>query len=109
MQVKQILIAFWWVLALTVIILSALKIQSYSFQITPDQQVRELALIINHLSTVDSTVQLQYSLGQGIEFSLQQGTLVLLSKGVLLDSRPVLSSSILSTQQGVLTIHHGQR
>ncbi len=110
MQVKQILIAFWWIIALAVIIIFGLKIHSLKFEVTPTDTTTELALLIDRMSTMNMKANLTYFLDKDVEIRMSNGNVIYLSKGVVLERYPFVGSDLIhvTSEKGRLILQKNE-
>ena len=88
MEVKQILVAFWWIVALTIAGISFVKIDSLRLEKEPIDVARDIALIINRLGVLDSRGEITYLLEEDTRVELKQGIVEFYNKGVKVADYP---------------------
>lgn len=82
MLVKQILIAFWWIIAIVVIVVSGFKINSLKFEIKPEDRIDEIALIIDRIVSLDMKVEVYYRITEG-EIMLSENEVKFVNNGIV--------------------------
>lgn len=110
MEVKQILIAFWWLIALLAITTSFYRIDSFKLEKDPEDVAVDIALIINRLGTLDYNGKITYLLEDGNEARLSDGFVeiyrgdVKIASYLFIDKGNVVLERI---EDGVLIVKNG--
>ena len=92
MEAKQMLFAFWLIVAIAVIAVFAFKINSLKLEKEPKDISRDIALIIDRLGTIDANAEITYLLEENSEIKLVDGEVQFFFEGVKVESYPVISS-----------------
>ena len=88
MLVKQILVAFWWMLVIAVIVISGLKINSLRLNVEPIDVAKDIALVANRMETLNINGNVTYFLEDNTDFKIEDGNINFLLKGVVVESYP---------------------
>lgn len=92
MEAKQILFAFWLIVAIAVIVTFAFKINSLKLNKEPQDVSRDLAIIISRLSTIDANVEVTYLLEENSEVKLTDKEVQFFFDAIKVESYPIVSS-----------------
>ena len=96
MTIKQILILFWWIIAISVIMISAFKINSLKLETKPTDVSRDIALIANRIGTSDMKVEVTYFLEKDTDVIIKDGNINFLSKSIVVESYPAIQENEIS-------------
>ena len=92
MEAKQILFAFWLIVAVAVIATFAFKINSLKLDKEPKDVSRDIALIIDRLNTINAKAEITYLLEEGSDVKLTGKEVQFFFNDVRVESYPVVSS-----------------
>ena len=92
MEAKQMLFAFWLIVAIAVIAVFAFKINSLKLDKEPKDVSRDIALLVDRLSTINAKAEITYLLEEGSDARLVDGEVQFLFDGVKVESYPVVNS-----------------
>ena len=91
MEAKQILFAFWLIVAIAVIATFAFKINSLKQDKEPQDVSRDIALIIDRLNTIDANMEITYLLEENSDIKLADGEVQFFFDGIKVESYPVVN------------------
>ncbi len=110
MQVKQIFILFWWIVAISVVLISGMKINSLKFEVTPEDISKEVALTASRLSSLDANSEISYPLEKDAGIKIENNKVTYLLNGIEVGSYAYLGGDIeISEKEEGLVLKNGQR
>ncbi len=109
MTIKQILIAFWWIIAIAVIVISGLKINSLKFEVKPHETAKDVAILVNRINNLDMKAEVTYYLEKNTDIKLSENQVNFFSKGIVIEGYPVLNKNVkaIKKENGVILTKDG--
>ena len=110
MEVKQILVAFWWIIAFSVVAVSFYRIDSLKLEREPIDTARDIALIVNELGIMEANANVTYLLDEVISVRLNNGKGELFNNNIKIVDYPYFEKGNVfaeSIENGVILIKNG--